>query len=187
MLIATLRALGIDGRRMDAHDQSGVWVGGRKIASIGVRCARWVTTHGFSLNVDLDLAVYETFDACGLGGAQFTSISRELGTEVTVEELRPTVFEAFAAVFEVAFEPLPVAVYDAVLRAGTAAAGVDEGARAVDDTAASPSSSGSCATAACTRSARRRAARTSASAGAAARRRSRSWATSAPAPAATAP
>jgi lipoate-protein ligase B len=110
VLIATLRALGIDGRRMDARDLSGVWVEDRKIASIGVRCARWITTHGFSLNADLDLAVYETFDACGLGGAPFTTISRELGTEVTVDDLRPTVVEAFAAVFDVAFEPLPVAV-----------------------------------------------------------------------------
>jgi lipoate-protein ligase B len=110
VLIATLRALGIDGRRMDARDLSGVWVEDRKIASIGVRCARWITTHGVSLNADLDLAVYETFDACGLGGAPFTTISQELGTEVTVDDLRPTVVEAFAAVFDVAFEPLPVAV-----------------------------------------------------------------------------
>jgi lipoate-protein ligase B len=110
VLIATLRALGIDGRRMDARDLSGVWVEDRKIASIGVRCARWITTHGFSLNADLDLAVYETFDACGLGGAPFTTISQELGTEVTVDDLRPTVVEAFAAVFDVVFEPLPVAV-----------------------------------------------------------------------------
>jgi lipoyl(octanoyl) transferase len=110
VLIATLRALGIDGRRMDARDLSGVWVGERKIASIGVRCARWITTHGFSLNADLDLAVYETFDACGLGGAAFTSVTEELGTPVSVEDVRPTVVEAFAAVFDVEFEPLPVAV-----------------------------------------------------------------------------
>ena len=71
-----VRRRGPDGRRAHA---SGVWVGDRKIASIGVRCARWVTTHGLSLNVDLDLGVYELFDACGLGGAQFTSIARETG------------------------------------------------------------------------------------------------------------
>src|SRR4029079_9561698 len=106
VLIATLRALGIDGRRMDAKDLSGVWVEDRKIVSSGVRCARWITTHGFSLNADLDLAVYETFDASGLGGAPFTTITQELGTEVTVDDLRPTVVEAFAAVFDVAFEPL---------------------------------------------------------------------------------
>ena len=55
------------GRSTEPH-ASGVWVDDRKIASIGVRCARWVTSHGLALNVDLDLGVYDLFDACGLGG-----------------------------------------------------------------------------------------------------------------------
>jgi lipoate-protein ligase B len=108
VLIMTLRRLGIDGRRVDAKDFSGVWVEDRKIASIGVRCAHWITTHGFSLNGNLDLAVYGTFDACGLGGAPFTSASQELGRDVTVEELRPLVVASFADVFDIAFEALPV-------------------------------------------------------------------------------
>ena len=110
VVIAILAANGVEGRRMDAKDHSGVWVEDRKIASIGVRCARWVTTHGFAVNVDLDLSVYETFDACGLGGAPFTSIAQETGAAVTVEDVRPQVAVAFAEAFDVELEPLPVAV-----------------------------------------------------------------------------
>jgi len=74
-LIATLADFGVEGRTIEGQHASGVWAGDRKIASIGVRCARWVTSHGLSLNVDLDLGVYEVFDACGLGGAPFTSLA----------------------------------------------------------------------------------------------------------------
>jgi lipoate-protein ligase B len=108
VIIRTLAAQGLEGRRVDERDFSGVWVEDRKIASIGVRCAHWITTHGFSLNGNLDLAVYGTFDACGLGGAPFTSASQELGRDVTVEELRPLVVASFADVFDIAFEALPV-------------------------------------------------------------------------------
>ena len=86
MILRTLEELGVEGRRVDEKDASGVWVDDRKVASIGVRCARWVTTHGFSLNLDLDLDVYRTFDACGLGGAPFTTVSKELGRTVPVAE-----------------------------------------------------------------------------------------------------
>ena len=69
VMIATLADFGIEGHALDQPHASRRVGGDRKIASIGVRCARWVTSHGFSLNADLDLGVYELFDACGLGGA----------------------------------------------------------------------------------------------------------------------
>ncbi len=106
----TLASFGVEGHVVDGDHASGVWVGERKIASIGVRCARWVTTHGLSLNIDLDLAVYDLFDACGLGGADFTSLAAELGREVTVDEVRPAFREAFETVFQLSFDPLPAAV-----------------------------------------------------------------------------
>jgi lipoyl(octanoyl) transferase len=108
--IDTLAAFGVEGRVVEGDHASGVWVGDRKIASIGVRSARWVTTHGLSLNADLDLEVYDLFDACGLGGADFTSLAAELGRPVTVDEVRTPFREAFEHVFEVAFDPLPAAV-----------------------------------------------------------------------------
>jgi len=107
VLIGVLAELGIDGHTVDGPHASGVWVDDRKIASIGVRCAAWVTSHGFALNADLDLSVYELFDACGLGGARFTSISAELGRRVTVDELREPAARRLAEQFQLDFSELP--------------------------------------------------------------------------------
>ena len=109
-VIDTLAAFDIEGRVVEGDHASGVWVGDRKIASIGVRSSRWVTTHGLSLNADLDLDVYDLFDACGLGGADFTSLTAELDRPVAVDAVRPPFREAFENVFQVAFDPLPAAV-----------------------------------------------------------------------------
>ena len=109
-VIDTLASFELEGRVVEGDHASGVWVGDRKIASIGVRSARWVTTHGLSLNADLDLEVYELFDACGLGGADFTSVAGELGRPVAVEDVRAPFRAAFENVFQVSFDPLPAAV-----------------------------------------------------------------------------
>src|SRR4029079_19596444 len=87
-IVATLAGFGVEGRAVPGEGQTGVWVEDRKIASIGVFCRRWITTHGLALNVDLDLSVYDLFDACGLGGARCTSIAAETGRPVTVDEVR---------------------------------------------------------------------------------------------------
>lgn len=109
-IVQTLAGCGIEGVTREEEHASGVWVGDRKIASIGVRCARWITTHGLSLNVDVDLSAYDLFDACGLGGAPFTSIAAETGRDVTVAEVRPVFLEAFCEVFQLELDPLPAAV-----------------------------------------------------------------------------
>ena len=110
VIIRTLEAFDVEGHVVEGDHASGVWVGERKIASIGVRCARWVTTHGLSVNADLDLEVYDLFDACGLGGADFTSLAAETGHPVGVDDVRPALREAFEQVFQIAFDPLPAAV-----------------------------------------------------------------------------
>ncbi len=86
---------------------TGVWLppagsqGPRKIASIGVRVSRWVTTHGYALNVDLDPAPFtEWITACGLDDAAFTSMARELGRPVAVDEVKPAAVAALADVFD---------------------------------------------------------------------------------------
>jgi lipoate-protein ligase B len=107
VLVATLADFGVDGRTLERAHASGVWAGERKIASIGVRCARWVTSHGFALNVDLDLGVYDIFDACGLGGAPFTSLARETGTPVTTADVREPLLRHLSEVIEIELDPLP--------------------------------------------------------------------------------
>jgi lipoyl(octanoyl) transferase len=60
-------------------DALGVWVGSRKIASLGVHLSRWRTTHGFALNLNLDLSPFRGIVPCGLSGVEMTSLARELG------------------------------------------------------------------------------------------------------------
>ncbi len=82
--------------------------GPRKIASIGVRVTRWVTTHGYALNVDLDPAPFtEWITACGLEDAEFTTMARELGRPVTVAEAKPAALAALADVFGLELDALP--------------------------------------------------------------------------------
>jgi lipoate-protein ligase B len=109
-IVATLEAYGIEGDTKEGDHASGVWVADRKIASIGVRCARWVTTHGLSVNVNLDLSVYELFDACGLGNVSFTSIAAETGRDVSVDDVRPVFREALSNALALELDPLPAAV-----------------------------------------------------------------------------
>jgi lipoyl(octanoyl) transferase len=105
----TLAPFGVAGESIEGL--TGVWVAGdppRKIASIGVHVSRWVTTHGYSVNVDLDPAPFtEWITACGLEDAAFTTLSAEAGRPVTVDEVRPHAAAALEAVFELALDELP--------------------------------------------------------------------------------
>ena len=109
-LIRTVAPLGIDGVRLEGENMSGVWLERppRKLASIGVRVSKWITTHGYALNVDLDPAPFtEWITACGLADAAFTTIARELGRPVAVDEVRPLARDALAEVFDLEFDELP--------------------------------------------------------------------------------
>jgi lipoyl(octanoyl) transferase len=108
-LIRTMAPLGIEAKRLEGL--TGVWLERppRKIASIGVHISRWVTTHGYALNVDLDPAPFtEWITACGLEDAAFTTIARELARPVDVGEVRPLAHRGIAEVFDLELEPLPV-------------------------------------------------------------------------------
>ena len=110
-IIRTLAALDLTGERIDGL--TGVWLTAppRKIASIGVHISRWVTTHGYALNVDLDPAPFTSWiTACGLEDAAFTAMARELGRPLTVDEVRPAAAAALAEVFDLAFEELPAEI-----------------------------------------------------------------------------
>jgi len=120
--MGTLGEFGLAGERIDGL--TGVWLRGgrfpagtdpgadsrgpRKIASIGVHASRWVTTHGYALNVDLDPAPFtDWITACGLEDAAFTTMARELGRPVSVDEVRPAAAAALEDVFQLALEELP--------------------------------------------------------------------------------
>ena len=106
-LVRTLSAFGLVGERIDGL--TGVWLTSppRKIASIGIHITKWVTTHGYALNVDLDPAPFtEWITACGLEDAMFTTMARELGRPLGVDDVRPAALQALADVFDLAFEEL---------------------------------------------------------------------------------
>ena len=88
-LINVCSDLGVNALRIEGR--SGVWVvdsqGHRKIAAIGVRVAKGVTMHGFALNVNPDLTAFDQIVACGIRDAQVTSLQKELGREITIEEI----------------------------------------------------------------------------------------------------
>ncbi len=89
LLIDVCAELGLTTGRVDGR--SGVWTpnGARKVAAIGIRVARGVTMHGFALNCDPDLTAYDRIVPCGIADATVTSLSRELGHDVTVEHALP--------------------------------------------------------------------------------------------------
>ena len=76
-------------------ERSGVWVrddkSDRKIAAIGLRVAKGVTMHGFALNVNPDLSAFEKIIPCGITGAKVTSLTAELGSEITINEVLPVI------------------------------------------------------------------------------------------------
>ena len=77
-----------------------MWVEQRKIASVGIRIARWVTSHGFALNVETDLSYFELIHPCGITGCEMTSISKELGRAVSMTDVKREFVEAFSDVFD---------------------------------------------------------------------------------------
>jgi lipoyl(octanoyl) transferase len=101
VLIRAIAGFGIAGTRVKGL--SGVWVGepGRekKIAAIGVRISRWITSHGFALNVATDLRHFRLIVPCGIADRSVTSIEQELGREVLMSDVEDAVTKAFSEVF----------------------------------------------------------------------------------------
>jgi lipoyl(octanoyl) transferase len=97
VMIGTAARWGI--RAVRIAGMTGVWVEDRKIGAIGVRLQRWVSCHGFALNVNTDLSYFDRIVPCGLRGKGVTSIARETGREADLGEVRRAVVEAFGGVF----------------------------------------------------------------------------------------
>jgi len=86
-LIGVCADVGLAGGRKAGW--TGVWIGERKVASLGIAVRKWVTMHGFALNVATDLARFAAINPCGLDAAVMTSLARECGRAVTLDEVKP--------------------------------------------------------------------------------------------------
>lgn len=98
MLIRTIADFGVTGERIKGL--TGVWVGNEKVAAIGVRIARWITSHGFAINVNTDLSYFQMIVPCGITDKGVTSLSQILGRRIEMQEVARTAAHHFGAVFE---------------------------------------------------------------------------------------
>jgi lipoyl(octanoyl) transferase len=105
VIILTIAEYGIKGER--SKGETGVWIEPgvigkeRKICAMGIRCSRWITMHGFALNVNTDLSYFNNIIPCGIVNKQVTSIEKEVGHQVDFEEVKEKIKENFARVFNV--------------------------------------------------------------------------------------
>jgi lipoyl(octanoyl) transferase len=97
VLIRAVATLGVDAGR--SPGLTGVWVGLDKMAAIGVRISRWITSHGFALNVNTDLSHFDLIVPCGIRDRGVTSLERVRGRPVEMARVEQAVIDAFAAVF----------------------------------------------------------------------------------------
>ena len=97
VLIRTAEDFGINAHRVQGL--TGVWVGDEKLAAIGVRIARWVTSHGFALNVNTNLDHFDLIVPCGITDRGVTSMARLLGRSIDIAEVENRIIEQFADVF----------------------------------------------------------------------------------------
>jgi len=95
--IRTLKDLGLEGIRRPPY--TGIWIGDKKIAAIGVAVRRSITFHGLALNVNTDLSYFNRIIPCGLSWADVTSMARELGKEQNAERVKDRFLDHFAELF----------------------------------------------------------------------------------------
>lgn len=104
VIIDTIAEYGLKGER--SAGETGVWLApenpfmARKICAMGIKCSRWITMHGFALNVNPDLSHFEYIVPCGIQGKTVTSLEKELGIKVDYEEVKQKIKKHFALIFD---------------------------------------------------------------------------------------
>ena len=98
VIIKTLQHYDIKGERISG--MTGVWIGNQKVCAMGVRLSRWVTMHGFALNVRPDMSYFNGMIPCGIKGKGVVSMQELLGDEITIEAVSLPLIQAFQQVFE---------------------------------------------------------------------------------------
>ncbi len=112
VIIKTIAEFGITGGR--SKGETGVWIDAdipgreRKICAMGVRCSRWVTMHGWALNINTDLDYFGHIIPCGIKDKQVTSMAKELGHELDFNAVMKVLVAKFEEVFGVEIQPLPI-------------------------------------------------------------------------------
>lgn len=106
-VIGVLADWGVRGERKEGA--RGVWVEGRKIASVGINVRRWVTMHGVALNVDPDMSHFDLINPCGMQDVEMTSLSHETGKHVPMEQVTDAFIFHFGRVFEAQMEMVDLA------------------------------------------------------------------------------
>lgn len=96
-MILTCAEFGVEAQRFPPL--TGAWVGDKKIAAIGIKVKRWVSIHGIALNCDNDLDVFTSFVPCGIQDHGVTSLTRESGRTITIDDAKPAVARAFKRLF----------------------------------------------------------------------------------------
>jgi len=97
VIIKTCSDFGLDSGRNEKH--TGVWIGDRKIAAIGIKVSRWITMHGFAFNVNTDLNLFNGIIPCGIQDKSVTSLSKELNSEISIQEVKDKLLNNFSNVF----------------------------------------------------------------------------------------
>jgi lipoyl(octanoyl) transferase len=104
VIIEVIAEYGLKGERSDG--ETGVWLEpndpfmARKICAMGIKCSRWITMHGFALNVNTDLSHFEFIVPCGIQGKTVTSLEKELGYKVNYEDVKEKVKKHFQLIFD---------------------------------------------------------------------------------------